>query len=805
MPKEKPGAELFAEVGSDARLVVITDYFRTEIRLEWAQSKPLVATACLKIRLTDADELTWELEDGDKGETFISSMHRMTIRRRLNRFRKRFPVRDEGISFGMIQTDLKSGGRKPMPFEKRELRRGILFWELIEGQISGMAQEVRIRFMPVAQPAEAFSDLDVEFDPFLQDDFRLMQRATRRKEEREREAAARLERLKELRRRREERLHMDVKRQCPDKALVSDRSGQGHGQRALDRRAPIQPVGITIETQSLDFQETMFVEPDLSRYFITERAATWWVSNQSDDLLCIPFCKVQRLEYQIRAALRAIGPMRGRALLSDEVGLGKTIEAGFVLKEYLVRGMVKRFLILTVPSLVDQWEEELLEKFEIRVSTTNHAVFRSDPAAFWRTQMAIVASLHTLKQAPHLTVAREMNWDLLIIDEAHYLRNRSSQAWRAVNILPRQFLLLLTATPVQNSLEDLYNLVTLLKPGHLPSPKEFHERYVDKEHPGNVREPEELRRLLGQVMIRNTRSNVDITLPPRRAETILFEPTPTELEFWQRWEREFRASLEGLSPGQASLWGRLLLQAAGSSPAAWLEAVASFPDKPVAQGWREHFPMEPCWTKKCALLPPLTQAEGGVVVFTQFLKTQAALAEYLNTVGEKVWMINGQTPVVDRQPITEQFRSQGGALLLTHSGTEGRNLQFCHRLVNFDLPWNPMEIEQRIGRLHRIGQKSPVEIYNLVQQGTLQEHLLRVLQEKLNLFELVVGETGLILGDRFSSDEFAEEIFRRWKDSANNVAAALTALGDELAEARANYENIKEIDTKLFEEDYETV
>jgi SNF2 family DNA or RNA helicase len=155
---------------------------------------------------------------------------------------------------------------------------------------------------------------------------------------------------------------------------------------------------------------------------------------------------------------------------------------------------------------------------------------------------------------------------------------------------------------------------------------------------------------------------------------------------------------------------------------------------------------------------PLTRGEGGVVIFSQFLQTQAALAAHLRETKVPTFVINGQTPPAERQPISDAFRKEGGALLLTHNGTEGRNLQFCHQLVNFDLPWNPMEIEQRIGRLHRIGQQHPVRIFNLVQAGTLQEHLLQILQEKLNLFELVVGETGLILGDRFSSDEFAEEV-----------------------------------------------
>jgi SNF2 family DNA or RNA helicase len=197
--------------------------------------------------------------------------------------------------------------------------------------------------------------------------------------------------------------------------------------------------------------------------------------------------------------------------------------------------------------------------------------------------------------------------------------------------------------------------------------------------------------------------------------------------------------------------------------------------------------------------------EGGLVIFTQFLETQAQLARFLAGAGIEVFVVNGATPAEQRQPITEQFHQRGGALLLTHSGTEGRNLQFCHRLVNFDLPWNPMEIEQRIGRLHRMGQQHPVRIYNFVQVGTLQEHLLHILQEKLNLFELVVGETGLVLGESFSSDEFAEEVLRRWRQSEGRVAEAFSGLGDELAVARDAYGEVKKLDATLFAKDYESL
>jgi hypothetical protein len=116
-----------------------------------------------------------------------------------------------------------------------------------------------------------------------------------------------------------------------------------------------------------------------------------------------------------------------------------------------------------------------------------------------------------------------------------------------------------------------------------------------------------------------------------------------------------------------------------------------------------------------------------------------------------------------------------------------------------------MEIEQRIGRLHRLGQTQPVRICNFVQAGTLQEHLLAVLQEKLNLFELVVGETGLVLGERYSGDEFAEEVFSRWRDHEGRVGEAVAELGEELAAARTAYAEVKALDSTLFAKDYETL
>lgn len=793
LPNPGGGAGLLFDVR------VTFDQIKGLTEFVWTEPASRAIAAVGVVRPTGANQLSWELQAGGRGEPVKStSSHRNSIRGALGGWLKRFPT--NLATFTAFWLSSRPGTSEPLceqepPFPSKKSP-----YPWLEDQIAEMAVALRFRFSPLGRIAQ---EIDFERRASAESHARRMKRREQKRLEDEARRRAAIAQLAEERRRRGERA-------AAGQREADVRRAAGAGKTAVIAppprpRAPAPPVPVTIKPPPLALQDTVFPLVDLNGYALRERAALWWVSNQSDDLLCLPNCRIQRLEYQLRTALRVLGPLHGRALLSDEVGLGKTIEAGLVTKELFTRGMVKRFLVLTLPSLVDQWAEELEDKFGLAAVTTNEPAARADHARFWSGNTGIVASLHTLKQPAQLEIARQVHWDMLIVDEAHYLRNRASQAWQAVNVLPRQFLLLLTATPVQNSLEELYNLVTLLQPGQLPSPREFRARFLDPKRPRQPREPEALRRMLGQVMIRNTRANAGVDLPPRSAETVVFTPDDAEAAFWREWETEFRAGLARLGAGQASLWGRLLLQAAGSSPAAWRAALEKFPDAAAARGWRERAPLETSWRRKCELLVPLTRGENGAVIFTQFLDTQAALADFMRRAGVDTFVINGSTPPPERQPITEQFHRRGGALLLTHSGTEGRNLQFCHTLANFDLPWNPMEIEQRIGRLHRLGQRHPVRICNFVQAGTLQEHLLQVLQEKLNLFELVVGETGLVLGERFSGDEFEEEVFRRWQGGDGKVAEAIAGLGEELAGARERHNEVKQLDETLFAKDFESL
>ena len=767
--------------------------------LRWRDPRTRAEKAVGTISPTGFRRLAWNLDPDDGApETTATLADDAAVRKQLNVWLARFPSDSAAVRVYWHKPGPEGG--EPIVETEPPFAADDSPGDFVADEIVAMADAHAHRNSPLGRmEARLGAEERVAMHSYAE---RMRRKEEKRAAEEEKRRAT-IAALAEQRRLREEK--HEAERAAAEARKKADEAKRADAASRPPRvRAPLPPVPVVRRMPPLALQDTTLPLADLRRFALAERAALWWVSNQSDDLLCLPHCRIERLEYQVRTALRVLGPLRGRALLSDEVGLGKTIEAGLVAKELFTRGMAKRMLVLTLPSLVDQWAEELGEKFGLATVTTNQTVARDAPERFWREHPAIVASLHTLKQPAHLAVARTVQWDLLVVDEAHYLRNRGSQAWQAVDALPRQFLLLLTATPVQNSLEELYNLVTLLQPGQLPSPKEFRARFLDPERPRQPREPEELRRLLGQVMIRNTRANAGIDLPPRRAETIVFDPEGEEAEFWRAWETELRASLAGLAPVQASLWGRLLLQAAGSSPAAWRAALEKFPDAAAARRWRERAPLERSWRKKCALLLPLTRGEHGATIFTQFLETQSALAEYLRAAGTPTFVINGATPAPQRQPLTEEFRRRGGALLLTHSGTEGRNLQFCRTLANFDLPWNPMEIEQRIGRLHRLGQRHPVHIFNFVQAGTLQEHLLHLLQEKLNLFELVVGETGLVLGERYSGGEFEEEILRRWRAGEGDVAGALAELGAELAGARTRHQEVKQLDATLFAQDYES-
>ena len=213
------------------------------------------------------------------------------------------------------------------------------------------------------------------------------------------------------------------------------------------------------------------------------------MQSEFEELLCINHTVgVTHFGYQTETVRKVLKMFHGRVLLSDEVGLGKTIEAAMVLKEYLLRGMVKTVLILCPPSLIEQWHTELSNKFNIQAHRQNGTISAKLSKTFWNHNI-IIASLHTAKNTTNIKMVTEKSWDMVIVDEAHHVRNKKTLSWKFINSLQKKYILLLSATPVQNDLIELYNLITLLKPGVFPPEKEFIASYCESKNRRKPKKP----------------------------------------------------------------------------------------------------------------------------------------------------------------------------------------------------------------------------------------------------------------------------------------------------------------------------
>ncbi len=506
---------------------------------------------------------------------------------------------------------------------------------------------------------------------------------------------------------------------------------------------------------------------------------------------------VERHVYQIETVHRVLRTLRGRALLSDEVGLGKTIEALMVLLEYQVRGMASRVLVLAPPALVPQWVGELASKAGIVARTIDR-----EGDAVWRGEGVVVASLATARMQRTSPAVHAEPWDLVIVDEAHRVKRRGSSSWKLVDGLRSRFLLLLTATPIETELDELYQLVTLLRPGQFATPTEFRRRFVDPQHPTSPKNREALRELLGEVMVRNTRASCGLKLPPRYVSTVVVEPSDDERALYAATLGALRDATE---PRVRRMAGLLLLES-GSSPAAVAATLAkiggesSFAAVAAASRVNE--------TRKGRALVDIVRSGSGdqLLVFTRYRATARWLVDLMTREGVSHASVHGDLSGADKQLALAAFRAgEAQVLISTDVGSEGHNLQHCHRLVNFDLPWNPMVIEQRIGRLHRFGQTNEVEVFNLCARGSMEERILGVLHDRVRLFELVVGEMDMVLGNLTDESDLEERLLALCAEAPSDAAVddGLAALGDELLRARGRYEGVRELDQALFGKEFE--
>lgn len=508
-----------------------------------------------------------------------------------------------------------------------------------------------------------------------------------------------------------------------------------------------------------------------------------------DELQCLNhLTNVEPLPHQLDTARKVLHEMRGRAILADEVGLGKTIEAGLVLKEYMIRGLVKKVLILVPASLVLQWVRELNHKFGIPAIAQKKEYHWSSPV--------VVASMDTAKREPHRTYLLNQDIDMLIIDEAHKLKNKKTTNYQFIVQMRKKYCMLLTATPVQNDMNELYNLITLLKPGQLGGQGEFSANYMlDKRVPKNE---DNLQQTLSKVMIRNRRGEGSVQFTKRIVKNVPLVLSPDEQALYDGVTQFIREQYQENGQDFGSMFSMITLQreVCSSRDAVFVTLVN------LAKKLSEDSPIrERIWdlidlikkvtsnTKAETAMELIRGMNDKVIVFTEYRATQEYLLQYFHKHGLMAVPYRGGMNRGKKDWMMDLFRGRAQVMIATEAGGEGINLQFCHHMINFDLPWNPMRVEQRIGRVHRLGQSQDVKIYNLSTKGTIEEHILNLLHEKINMFESVIGRLDMILERLEQQDNWEQSISRilleaktdeEIRQQVDSLGRSINSIKDEL-------------------------
>jgi len=586
------------------------------------------------------------------------------------------------------------------------------------------------------------------------------------------------------------------------------------------------------------------------------------------DVLLAPIgASVIPLPHQLQALSRAIANDRVRYLLADEVGLGKTIEAGLIMRELKLRGAVQRTLVVAPRGLVTQWVAEMHthfgETFQL-LAPSDFAMYRrmAQEENIWRAFPQVVCPLDSVKpldsrrgwsRAQVAGYNRERfedliaaRWDLVIVDEAHRLGGSTDQVARyklgqsLAEAAP--YCLLLSATPHQGKTDAFHRLIALLDTQAFPDilsvtrervqpyvirtekrraidtegqplfkprrtqlvPVAWQDRhreqrrlydavteYVREGYNQAIREKRSyigfLMLLMQRLVVSSTRA-IRVTLE-RRLEALaapeeqlsLFpayaEDEWADLDGQEQLDTLLTSRLKALRNERAEV--RLLLEAARRCEEIGLDAKAE-----ALLDW----------------LYRLQQEEGDpdmkVLVFTEFVPTQEMLAQFLGDRGFSVVCLNGSMAMDERQRVQKTFSQEARILISTDAGGEGLNLQFCHVVINYDIPWNPMRLEQRIGRVDRIGQTHVVRAANFVCEDSVEYRVREVLEEKLAIIldEFGIDKTGDVLDSAQAGQMFddlyvevilhpeaiassIENVVSRVQTQAQDVRASASVLG----------------------------
>ncbi|MGW6167277.1 DEAD/DEAH box helicase, partial [Bacillus altitudinis] len=421
------------------------------------------------------------------------------------------------------------------------------------------------------------------------------------------------------------------------------------------------------------------------------------------------------LKHQLEVARRVVEEMNGKAILADEVGLGKTVEAGLIIKEYMIRGLAKKILILVPASLVSQWVQELRTKFYIDA-------VEQKKSYVWEQCDVVVSSIDTAKRQPHRDKILSISYDMVIIDEAHKLKNNKTKNYEFVRNLNKKFCLLLTATPIQNRIGEIFNLVSLLKPGHLGNETQFKDLFAKKDL--QLEDHDRLKQLVNKVMIRNRRQDTGIEWSKRHVKTLSIDFSPTEQALYD----EICKLKENPSYTKHMFSIMTLERECCSSREAVYMTIKKMQEEEkhilgasAMMQIMEKINQVEQNSKALEVVKLIQQLNEKVIIFTEYRATQIYLQWFLQQNGISSVPFRGGFKRSKKDWMKDLFRERAQVLIATEAGGEGINLQFCNQIINYDLPWNPMRLEQRIGRIHRLGQERDVHIYNMATSGTVEE------------------------------------------------------------------------------------
>lgn len=639
-----------------------------------------------------------------------------------------------------------------------------------------------------------------------------------------------------------------------------------------------------IRVRSQDLASLDAAEPTVNQILHTAAAAKL-LDALEDNLLLAPMqSSVVPLPHQLHALNRAIGGSGGgriRFLLADEVGLGKTVEAGLILRELKLRGLARRILVVAPKGLVRQWQAEMRlhfgESFRL-IEPSDLAAFRTWRAGaggaddnLWLAHNQVICSLDAVKPLEGrrgwsleqlTTYNRERfedlvaaSWDLVIVDESHRLGGSTDRVARyrlgAALAEAAPYLLLLSATPHQGKSDHFLRLMQLLDRESFPDEgsvtRERVRRFVIRTEKREAIDAE------GQPLFkpRMTRLQAVAWQPRHQAQRRLYDAMTDYVRHgWNqamanqqrhvgflmilmqrlvtsstaaiRTTLEKRLAVLREAPVQASLlegpdqgspgvddWAELdgqaqvdiAIQAASESRDGLAREQAEVGVLLELARETEAAGTDAKAEALLELIYTLQQEEGDpllkVLVFTEFVPTQRMLADYLETRGFSIALINGGMDLDERARAQRAFAEDARLMISTDAGGEGLNLQFCHVIVNFDMPWNPMRVEQRIGRVDRIGQRHVVRATNFVLEDTVELRVRQVLEEKLALIakELGVDKAADVMDSVDTEPLFDALYLSGIQDPASidrECDAALDRIRDKMAESRMDSASLAE-------------